>query len=142
MVSRTWQYRTKPLGIYALILMSGLSFWFVARFIQQTSSFSSVQIVAMKISYLGVSVVPPAWLALMDIMMPYKDGYTACTEIKADLEIGDTPVIMLSALGFKMNKKLATRFGADGFLTKPFTRQELIIAIEPFLLFSKRDVNR
>jgi len=65
MVSRTWQYRTKPLGIYALILMSGLSFWFVARFIQQTSSFSSVQIVAMKISYLGVSIVPLAWLAFI-----------------------------------------------------------------------------
>ena len=65
MVSRTWQYRTKPLGIYAFILMSGLSFWFVARFIQQTSSFSSVQIVAMKISYLGVSVVPLAWLAFI-----------------------------------------------------------------------------
>jgi two-component system, OmpR family, response regulator VicR len=81
-------------------------------------------------------------LILMDIMMPYKDGYTACTEIKADPEIGDTPVIMLSALGSTMNKKLATRLGADGFLTKPFTRQELIIAVEPFLLFSKRDVNR
>jgi FixJ family two-component response regulator len=41
-----------------------------------------------------------------------------------------------------MNKKLATRLGAEGFLTKPFTRQELVIAIEPFLLFSKRDMNR
>jgi DNA-binding response OmpR family regulator len=81
-------------------------------------------------------------LILMDIMMPVKDGYTACTEIKEDTEIGDTPVIMLSALGYKMNKKLATRLGAEGFLTKPFTRQELVIAIEPFLLFSKRDMNR
>jgi two-component system alkaline phosphatase synthesis response regulator PhoP len=40
-------------------------------------------------------------LILMDIMMPVKDGYTACTEIKEDTEIGDTPVIMLSALGLQ-----------------------------------------
>jgi signal transduction histidine kinase len=65
MVSRTWQYRTKSLGIYAFILMSGLSFWFVSRFIQQTSSFLPVQIIAMKVSYLGISAVPLAWFAFI-----------------------------------------------------------------------------
>ena len=72
-------------------------------------------------------------LILMDIMMPIKDGYTACSEIKGDEDIKNTPVIMMSALDNRLNIKLANRLGADGYLTKPVTRKDLLITIEPFL---------
>jgi two-component system alkaline phosphatase synthesis response regulator PhoP len=72
-------------------------------------------------------------LVLMDIMMPVKDGYTACTEIKNDPEIGQTPVIMMSVLESKLNKTLAGRLGANAYLTKPFSQKELISTIEIFL---------
>ncbi len=72
-------------------------------------------------------------LILMDIMMPKKDGYAACHDIKADPVTRNIPVIMLTAVGYELNKKLAKTFGADGYVTKPFNRQGLMDAISPLL---------
>jgi len=72
-------------------------------------------------------------LILMDIMMPKMDGYTACHAIKADEATKKIPVVMLTAVGYELNKELAKQMGADGYATKPFSRQELMDAISPFL---------
>ena len=72
-------------------------------------------------------------LILMDIMMPKMDGYSACQAIKADEATRKIPVVMLTAVGYELNKELAKRIGADGYATKPFSRQELMAAISPFL---------
>ena len=72
-------------------------------------------------------------LILMDIMMPKMDGYTACRDIKADPVTRNIPVVMLTAVGYELNKKLAKQAGANGYVTKPFSRQELIDAISPLL---------
>ncbi len=72
-------------------------------------------------------------LILMDIMMPNMDGYTACRAIKTDKATMRIPVIMLSALGYELNKELAKSVGADGYITKPFSRQELLNATSKFL---------
>jgi CheY-like chemotaxis protein len=72
-------------------------------------------------------------LILMDIMMPKMDGYAACREIKADQSTKLIPVVMLTAVGFDLNKKLAKQMGADGYVTKPFSRQQLLDAIDPLL---------
>ncbi len=72
-------------------------------------------------------------LILMDLMMPEMDGYTACSKIKADQVTKVIPVIMLTAVGHELNKKFALEMGADGYITKPFTREELLDAISRFL---------
>ena len=72
-------------------------------------------------------------LILMDIMMPKKDGYSACHDIKANPTTKNIPVVMLTAVGYELNKKLAESVGANGYVTKPFTRQGLIDAISPLL---------
>lgn len=72
-------------------------------------------------------------LILMDLMMPAMDGYTACSAIKADPEIKVIPVIILTAIGHELNKKFAAEMGADGYITKPFTIEELKDAITPLL---------
>jgi len=72
-------------------------------------------------------------LILMDIMMPKMDGYAACREIKADPATKNIPVIMLTAVGYDLNKKLAKQMGADGYVTKPFSRQQLADAISLLL---------
>jgi len=61
------------------------------------------------------------------------DGYTACHDIKADPVTRNIPVVMLTAMGYDLNKKFAKQMGADGYVTKPFSRQELIDAISPLL---------
>ena len=72
-------------------------------------------------------------LILMDIMMPEMDGYTACDAIKTDKATSEIPVVMLTAMGYELNKKLAEKMGADGYITKPFTREELLDVINQFL---------
>ena len=72
-------------------------------------------------------------LILMDLMMPKMDGYTACFRIKADQATKVIPVIMLTAIDHELNKKFAVEMGADGYITKPFTTQELMDVIAPLL---------
>ena len=74
-------------------------------------------------------------LVLMDIMMPKMDGYTACHEIKTSPLTKNIPVVMLTAVGYDLNRKLAESVGASAYVTKPFTRQELMDAISPLLGF-------
>ena len=59
-------------------------------------------------------------IILMDIMMPEKDGYIASAEIKANEATKAIPIVMLSGVGFELNKKLAENVGASGYITKPF----------------------
>jgi len=72
-------------------------------------------------------------LILMDIMMPKMDGYTACREIKMDKATKAIPVVMLTSLDYKLNKELSRDMGANGYMTKPFSRQELLNVINRFL---------
>ena len=65
-------------------------------------------------------------LILMDLMMPQMDGYTACSLIKADQATKMIPVIILTAIGHEFNKKFGVEMGADGYITKPFTVQDLL----------------
>ncbi len=71
-------------------------------------------------------------LVLMDIMMPGKDGYSACHEIKTDPETKSIPVVMVSAIGHKLNAKLSAEVGADGYITKPFSVEGLLEAIAQY----------
>ena len=73
---------------------------------------------------------------LMDMMMPRMDGLTACYAIKNNPATKSIPVIMVTAIGFELNIKLSKQMGADGYVTKPFTRQQLIDAISPLLATS------
>ena len=72
-------------------------------------------------------------LILMDILMPNVDGYSACNTIKTDEATKAIPVVMLTALGYELNKKLAEKLGADGYVTKPINREELLDVINQFL---------
>ena len=72
-------------------------------------------------------------LILIDILMPEKDGLQACHEIKANLATREIPVVMLTAIDLEMNKKLSADLGADGYMTKPFTPEELLNTVDRFL---------
>jgi len=72
-------------------------------------------------------------LILMDILMPKLDGYTACRAIKTEQATKAIPVVMLTAVGYELNKKLAKEVGADGYITKPFSADELLRQVKQVL---------
>ena len=72
-------------------------------------------------------------LILLDIMMPKMDGYTACHTLKRDPLTKTIPVVMLTGLGYALNLKLSQEMGADGYITKPFTHQDLLGTIGKLL---------
>ncbi len=73
-------------------------------------------------------------LILLDVVMPDKDGLTVCRELKADPELSDSFVIMLSAQ-YKSSTQQADGLhsGADGFIPIPFSSEEFLARIEAFL---------
>jgi CheY-like chemotaxis protein len=72
-------------------------------------------------------------IILMDMMMPKMDGLTACYAIKTNQATKEIPVVMITAVGYDLNKKLSQDImGADGYLTKPFSNKELRSAVDHF----------
>ena len=69
-------------------------------------------------------------LVLLDIMMPKKDGWQVCREIR---EQSSKPVIMLSAKGEVFDKVLGLELGADDFVVKPFDMKEVAARIKAVL---------
>ncbi len=65
----------------------------------------------------------------VDIMMPRLNGYQTCSLIKSNQALRDTPVIMLSSKDGLFDRAKGRMVGAEQYLTKPFTRAELIGAI-------------
>jgi twitching motility two-component system response regulator PilG len=68
-------------------------------------------------------------LIFLDIMMPRLDGYQTCMLIKNNTAFNQTPVIMLSSKDGLFDHARAQIAGCDQYLTKPFTREELLNAI-------------
>ena len=68
-------------------------------------------------------------IIFVDIMMPRLDGYQTCALIKNNTMFRSTPVIMLSSKDGIFDKARGRIVGAEQYLTKPFTREELLGAI-------------
>jgi len=72
-------------------------------------------------------------IIFVDIMMPRLDGYKTCALIKINKEFQKTPVIMLSSKDGLFDKAKGKVVGAEEYLTKPFTKEELLDAIKKYV---------
>ncbi|OBS08133.1 pilus assembly protein PilG [Acidihalobacter prosperus] len=71
-------------------------------------------------------------IIFVDIMMPRLDGYQTCALIKQNGAFRKTPVIMLSSKDSIFDKARGRIVGSEEYLTKPFTRDDLLDAIRKF----------
>jgi twitching motility two-component system response regulator PilG len=69
----------------------------------------------------------------VDIMMPRLDGYLTCALIKKHAKFKSTPVVMLSSKDGLFDRARGRMVGSDQYLTKPFTKDTLIGAVDAFL---------
>lgn len=69
-------------------------------------------------------------LILLDINMPRKDGYEVCRILRGREDMNGVKVIMLTAKGQTLERKKGLEVGADEYVTKPFSADELLTAIK------------
>jgi twitching motility two-component system response regulator PilG len=71
-------------------------------------------------------------LIFCDILMPRLDGYQTCAIIKRNVKFANVPVIMLSSKDGVFDKARGRMVGAQDYLTKPFTKEQLLQAVQQF----------
>ena len=67
---------------------------------------------------------------VLDVMLPELDGFEILQKIRSDENVSGLPVLMLTAKGQREDRKNALDFGADLFITKPFSNSEVVEAVE------------
>ncbi len=71
-------------------------------------------------------------LIFCDILMPRLDGYQTCAIIKRNPRFAHVPVIMLSSKDGLFDKARGRMVGSEDYLTKPFTKEQLLRAVQQF----------
>lgn len=72
-------------------------------------------------------------LMFLDVMMPKKNGYQVCQEVKGDPSLSDIYIIMLTAKGQEVDKEKGLSLGADEFITKPFSPMKIVERVRELL---------
>lgn len=79
------------------------------------------------------ALADPPMLMILDIMLPGLDGLSVCAEVKAKLGTKAPPVIITSARGQKTHLREGEMAGADAYLVKPFSPNDLIAQVKALL---------
>ena len=71
-------------------------------------------------------------MILLDVVMPERNGFQICRELKSSTEFNAIPVILVTSKDTVSDRYWGEQQGADGYVTKPFTREELLRAVRRF----------
>jgi DNA-binding response OmpR family regulator len=72
-------------------------------------------------------------LVLLDVMMPGKNGWEVAKELRADQQFSNVGIVMLTAIGEKVNEMTSPLYGADAYVDKPFDFSDLETKIKDVL---------
>lgn len=65
-------------------------------------------------------------LVLLDVVMPQRNGFQACREIKGNPYLGSVPIVLVTSKATESDRFWGRQQGADGYVVKPFTQEQLI----------------
>jgi DNA-binding response OmpR family regulator len=72
-------------------------------------------------------------LILLDVVMPDRNGFQVCRDLKGNSEFNEIPVILVTSKDTASDRYWGEQQGADGYVTKPFTREDLLRAVRRFV---------
>jgi DNA-binding response OmpR family regulator len=65
-------------------------------------------------------------LVILDVMLPGRSGFDILKDIRADADLAQTPVLILTARGQERDREMAERAGVNRFMTKPFSNADVL----------------
>ena len=72
-------------------------------------------------------------LLLLDVMLPRRNGFEVCQQLRSDPRWKDLKVVMLTAKGREIEMQKGLALGADAYITKPFSTKELVARVKQLL---------
>ena len=97
----------------------------ILAMILDRQGYETVKVTDSEVALQTIQEMEPA-VVFIDVMMPGKNGYQICRDIRSDATLNHQPyIIMLTARGMTSERKRAERSGADEFMTKPFSPSQL-----------------
>jgi DNA-binding response OmpR family regulator len=79
-------------------------------------------------------------LIILDLMLPQMSGLEVCKSLKSDRATKHIPIIMLTAKAEEIDRIVGLEFGADDYVTKPFSPREIVLRVKAILRRGKGDV--
>lgn len=108
---------------------------FILMMIEDKLRRAGIQVITLRESINAISVIKKERpdLIILDWMMPELSGIDLCKMIKADIELKNIPIFMLTAKGQDADKQLGLKTGAILYITKPFSPKALLEMVKKFL---------
>jgi twitching motility two-component system response regulator PilH len=72
-------------------------------------------------------------LILLDVVMPQRNGFQVCRDLKGNADYNRIPVVMVTSKDGQSDKFWAQQQGADGYVVKPYTPEQLLAAVQRFV---------
>src|SRR5205807_6699227 len=79
---------------------------------------------------------------ILDLMLPNLSGLEVCRILKSDAATSHTPILMLTARAEEIDRIVGLEFGADDYVTKPFSPREIVLRIRAILRRGEREDER
>lgn len=76
-------------------------------------------------------------LVLLDVMMPKMNGFDVCRALRSETEFQGVPILLLTARGQEIDRRMGFEAGASEYITKPFSPRELLATVQAHLETSK-----
>jgi DNA-binding response OmpR family regulator len=108
----------------------------VVRYLEK-AGYIAERIAAGRDALTAILARPPD-LVVLDLMLPQMDGLEICRTLRANAKTSDIPIVMLTARGDESERIVGLELGADDYLAKPFSPNELVARVRALLRRAKR----